>query len=822
MVQDLFMRLATLADQTPVLVAIDDVESADPSSLHFLSYLVRRLGDARVLVLGMSRSNETASASGGQIDFLSRASTVKLRLKPLNQRDVAALVRSEFGRDANEHFCNACHKASDGNPLLLRELVSELRASGFQPTAANADRLLQLRPGLEVRIKMGRLAQAGPSAGKLARALAVLGDAAQVGWAAELVGLGIGPVSATVDALVAAEILTDDFPPRFNGENLRRAVYDSLPPAQLALMHAEAAQLLARKGADPAVVGAHLIQTEPAGDPAVVQTLRQAAAEAVARSAPRQAVTYLTRAIHEPPPAEQRTAVLAELAVAADAAQEPSAAEWLASALARSDDVRTRATLALLLARQFVHQERLREAAVTLERAQQELGDLDPDLLRRIEAERVLVGHLDRKSHAAFGPDLDDLDRTTEPDGPDQQTLLSAACGRAAFRAEPVSHTAAMARTVLARWRDVVNEMPSSVVIMPPLMALMWADQLERTERLCAEIAPRSAESVHPAAVVLTLTLRSECAYRQGALAAAEAFARTALASARARAMDMEARYATAFLVQVLVERGELDQASEVLDELSAEGELPPQLSSVSVQHARGLVHLARCEYPKALAAFEGCGEKLLAWGCVNPAAMPWRSNAAVALAALGEHERALELATEELALARQFGAPRAIGMALRACAVVKNTEDSSALLAESVATLEGSSARLELARSLVDYGSQLRRAKRQNEARTTLYRGMDLATRCGAIVLGGRAREELVSAGARPRRQTVVGVSALTPSEHRVVALAAHGLTNSEIAQRLFISPRTVAVHLSHSYQKLQIGSREELLHALDDAESA
>ena len=102
------------------------------------------------------------------------------------------------------------------------------------------------------------------------------------------------------------------------------------------------------------------------------------------------------------------------------------------------------------------------------------------------------------------------------------------------------------------------------------------------------------------------------------------------------------------------------------------------------------------------------------------------------------------------------------------------------------------------------------------SKSREMLHAGMELAHRCGAAPLVERAREELLATGARPRRIMRSGVDALTPSEKRVARMAGEGLTNREIAQALFVTMRTVEVHLTHAYQKLDISSREELPRAL------
>jgi DNA-binding CsgD family transcriptional regulator len=138
------------------------------------------------------------------------------------------------------------------------------------------------------------------------------------------------------------------------------------------------------------------------------------------------------------------------------------------------------------------------------------------------------------------------------------------------------------------------------------------------------------------------------------------------------------------------------------------------------------------------------------------------------------------------------------------------------ALLAEAVDVLDGSEFNLELARTLTEQGAALRRAGRRRDALEPLRRGLDLATRCGALALATRAQAELVTAGARPRRGLIRGANALTASESRVARMAAGGMTNREIAQALFVTIRTVTTHLGHTYQKLSISQREQLAEQL------
>jgi DNA-binding NarL/FixJ family response regulator len=166
----------------------------------------------------------------------------------------------------------------------------------------------------------------------------------------------------------------------------------------------------------------------------------------------------------------------------------------------------------------------------------------------------------------------------------------------------------------------------------------------------------------------------------------------------------------------------------------------------------------------------------------------------------------------EELELARTWGAPRALGAALRAAGLVEGGEQGLALLEEAVEVLTSSPAKLEHAKARTELGAALRRANRRSEAREQLRRAVELATICGATPLAARAETELRATGARSRRIALSGLESLTPSERRVAQMAAEGPTNREIAQALFVTPKTVELHLSSVYRKLGISSRSQL----------
>ena len=244
--------------------------------------------------------------------------------------------------------------------------------------------------------------------------------------------------------------------------------------------------------------------------------------------------------------------------------------------------------------------------------------------------------------------------------------------------------------------------------------------------------------------------------------------------------------------------------------------QLGPTWPSNIARHARGRLHAAAGDHAAAVEDLLEAGQIAEQWGVRNPALMSWRSDAALSLAALGDHRAASRLCAAETELARQWGAGRSLGIALHATAVAQGGGRGIELLTEAVEVLRRSPAPLPLARALLDLGAAYRRAGSRTTAREFLRESLDLAHAVGGLALASRAREELVAAGGRPRRDAIRGRDALTPSELRVAQLAAGGQTNRQIAQYLFVTQRTVESHLTSVYGKLGISSRPDLPAAL------
>ena len=347
------------------------------------------------------------------------------------------------------------------------------------------------------------------------------------------------------------------------------------------------------------------------------------------------------------------------------------------------------------------------------------------------------------------------------------------------------------------------------------IFALLWAERYGEAEALLDATVNEARAASNEMLVLTLLVPRSWLAYRRGDLTAAEADARTVLEAPGRFAPPLLHPTATSVLVEVLVERGDCDLAERQLQPVAADLHATSQITA-ALRYARARLRVAQRRFGDALTDLRGVGEIATRIGAISPSFLPWRSEAAVAALAFGEPDTARRLSGEELELARVFGAPRALGVALRAAGLVAGGQRGEALLREAIEVLAGPDTRLEQARARADLGAVLRRRNRRVEARELLRQAVDVAYRLDAAALARRAETELRATGAKPRRVLLSGLEALTASERRIAELAAEGLTNREIAQTLFVTARTVEGHLTNVFNKLDVNARTELRAAL------
>ena len=812
-VHGLYWVCSDLAAERPLLLVIDDVHWVDEASLRFISYLARRITDIPVMFVLAGRP----ATPGSGLDLaLSGLTPELLLLQPLSETAVGQLVREILANDADDAFCRACATASGGNPFLLTEGLRTLTADGVRPIAAEAARVADLRPHTVERAVLTRLAHLGPEATRLARALALLGPVENLHIAAALADLNAEQAAAAGEALAAEDFITRDRPISLRHPLVRTVIYSDSTDLRRSIEHKRAAGLLARTGVSPEHLVPHLLATAPESDPRIVGQLRAAAVSALGRGAPEIAAACLRRALAEPPAVGDRLGIMIEFALALGMANKPvEAAEVLSSAAVLVDDVEQRAELILQRAMMLFRAGRATELTASYNEVRHILGARETEFLRRPGCLTMHVAGLAAMESPIGRLDLLERIPRTHDMTDDSVRLIDAS--RAFCFATSAARSAD--ETFAAASRAAKGELsagPDTWIVVNFASAAMsitdhHADALGLLDRGIA-IAQHNGDI---GGYRYLSTLRSHSALYAGRLRDAEEAGRAALDLHDLSTMP-EIQLAAAVLIDALVARGELTEAQSILAERGMERPVTVQmLIDHIVLMARARLRWRQNRLRDALTDYQNCGTALAEHGFTNPGFAHWRADAALVLFALGQASEARELAAENLELSLRFQAPGAIGIALRISGLIGNPNKLDTL-AESVAILRTAGSEVELARSLTAHGAAVRRAGHRSDALPVLREGLDLATRCGAHPVAEEARAELVAAGARPRRTALTGPDALTASELRIARLAAADETNREIAQRLFLSLRTVEVHLTNSYRKLGVHSRSQLAPAL------
>jgi class 3 adenylate cyclase/DNA-binding CsgD family transcriptional regulator/tetratricopeptide (TPR) repeat protein len=809
----LYWLTANLADSAPVLMAIDDLHWADSASLRWLAYLAHRIEGHPVLCIASLRPLQ-GDADPHLAELLVDPATLTMQPTPLTQAAIAAMIADRVSAELLDEVAAACHEATGGNPLLLRELLSAVldKPDGDEDTDLVAE-VRRAAPEVVSRRVRLQLTKLGPEATALARAAAVLGDDAVCAQCVpELAGLTRDEADRLATRLSSAEVLEPNWPLRFTHPIVRAAVYDALGSSERGATHARAAELLIGKQAPIERIAAQLLQTPPSGSRDVVDRLLAAAEQSLSQGAPESAIAYLTRALAEPPPEESRMDVLLVLADAEGRTGAPGAVEHLREALGVLSDPARRSRARLDLARGLFWRSQEEEALAELEAVLAEAHDVEPPLRRTIEADYYAAALRLPALHESAHERL----RLLEPSKDDDlgaRMLLATKAYAAAFEGERLKEAVELGQRALAG-ANPYEEAPSWTYWYV-VNLFTWADRfdlaLPAVEEALAEARRRNAVYLFAGASMV----RAMVGYSRGALLEAEADAHAAV-DALPDPSVLIAPLCHSWLAHVLVERGNHEGAAAALGDAGADSALEERFVNQALFRARGVLRFAQGDFRGATADALASGRIIEAVGMRNPAITPWRTEAALAHISLGDTDTARQLATEELARTQRWGAQRPIGRALRVLGIAESGEHGLEHLRQAVHTLEHSPARLEQARSLAELGAALRRLGKRTEARDRLRAGLELASQCGAEPLTQRAREELIAAGAKPRSRAVSGVEALTPSERRIAAMAAEGMTNRDIAQALFVTPRTVEMHLSNAFRKLDIGSRTQLVEAL------
>lgn len=783
----LFWFLVHVADRGPVLAIVDDLHWVDPGSVAFLGYVARRIEDLPVLLVVTAREAEQGEHRRLLAELATDPSVTVLRPSPLSEAAVSRLVRERLGDDVPEEYCRGCHRVTNGNPLYVHQLLYALDDEG--------PGTLERVGGSAVKETVGhRIGSLGAHAMALAQAVAVLGGA-ELPVAAELAGLDEDTAAASADALVKRGFFERTRELGFVHPIVRAAVYDELAPADRQLRHARAASVLIGRGAPDENVASHILAAPDHTGEQWLEVLLRAADEARRRASLDTAAVYLRRALREP--VAERVELLRMLGLCEAYSQDLTGGEaHLREAIELAGGPAEFGRCSLSLGRLLNVVGEPVAAVGAFAKGLDRMGDAEPRLALTLEADLVGAARLSSSLAEVWHERL----AAFLARAPDNPIAIAYSAMNAAYTDGEREAMAALAQRALAG--DELS--PNRPAFYAAMHALLVSERFDVAHRYLTEALRVARERGTRVTDPVVYSHRALVSRARGDLAGARADVDLGLeASDRS---NFARRLLHASLVHCLIEEGALDEAQDVLVAARLDGPIPDTTFAGDVLGARGRLRLAQGDARAALDDLLVVEGRERLWG---PRALlvphHWSADLALAHAAVGDHDAALALADETLAVARELGAPGALGVALRTAGVVRG---DVALLEQAVASLRASDARLELARALFELGSALPR----RTGREHLRDARALAAECGAPALVAQAESRLGEGGGRLPRLQATGVQSLTAQERRIAELAAAGMTNRQIAQELYLTEKTVETHLSNAYRKLAITSRRQL----------
>ncbi|MDP1850489.1 MAG: AAA family ATPase [Solirubrobacteraceae bacterium] len=806
----LFWLLAGLAEEQPLLLLVDDAHWADAPSLRFLDVLGRRIEDLPVLAVVAARPAEPGAAQDILDGLAAGAAASVVRLDPLSPAAVRALIRERIGDAAEDAFIDACIETTKGSPLLVTALARLLAEQGVAGRADEAEIARRTIPGSITRAVGRRLRELSPAALGIARSIAVLGDRSRLALAAELAGSPLEEALEAHAALVRARLIEADGL-TFVHPMVREAVRADLVGGERSAWHRRAARLLAAHDARDDEIALHLLLTEPENDAAAARTLAAAGSKALADGAPDVAVRHLRRALLEPPAASERAAVLLAAGIAEVRTGGGEAGTHLQRAV-EDGDALIAGRAAQVLCSVLILRGDAERATATLRAPIEAVREVSPEFAARLEEDLLDALPYDEENLAEYHARLRDV----PVDAPDvvlsHHMWVRASAG--AHRDEVIElGRRAFAGDLAAA---IAQERFAPFYGIEALHLVEAADEAATILAQAAVAVRRSGSRV--AAATLTW-MQSSWERRFGDLRRAEDEARRGWELLEHIGGSAGLVMSSTTLAGALIDQGRLDEAEAVVATLPATE--TSAHTQVGIHAARARLWFERGRYADAL---EEIDTQLVIderSGRIVADREPYRTIRVAALAHAGRTDEALALARDEVDVACRRAVAGAEAVARLARGRLLDGPAALEELEAAVAAARRSPCRYVLAESLGAFGAALRRANHRADARAPLREARELAHRCGARGLEQQIHAELVVAGARPQRISLAGVDALTAAERRVAELAARGMRNREIAETLFVTLKTVEVHLGRAYGKLDIRSRSQLADALGLAEA-
>jgi DNA-binding CsgD family transcriptional regulator/tetratricopeptide (TPR) repeat protein len=780
---DLLVELA--ADQ-PLVIAIDDVAHTDALSLHCLARLVHAVGEAPALVvatmrLGSANDNEALG------ELVSQPGTRHLQLGPLSLAGTTALARRRLGPAEAERLAPLWHRASGGNPLLVRTLIEDHLQADREP---GVDPVFGKSFGDAVVVCVRRC---GDRALDVAAAAAVLDEFGTAERIASMLGMDDAAVAGTLGALSAAGLVHRG---RIRHAAARAAILTEIAPNERTSLHLRAAKELHRDGGPIAAISRHLVAAGRTTSAFGVPLLLSAADQALAKDENDHAIDVLTLAGQASVNDEQRASIISRLVIAQWRVDPAAAARHLPTLLGHIRNGHMTAGVEPAVLRFSVWHGLIEDTLPAVSR-------LAPDGRRPPgfdfflawfafffpEAHRLLSAAETERPAEASSPVVRLLDALRVDREPDEVAPLA----MAVLDGEPLT-----------------DETLEQHVVA--LTALTYLDRLETARAWCTSLHEEAVRRRATGWAATLAAVRADIALREGDMAAAETWAREALGATPTSTWGVVVGYPRGTLIFALTMMGKHVEAARQLLEPMPVGALSSQFG-LHYLWARGQYNLATGRSYAALDDFLTCGRCMIEWGIDLPGVLAWRIDAVDACLRLGKRQEAERLLAEQFDLVGDRPS-RARGQALRLAAAIRAAERIP-LLREAIEVLESAGAQLELVKALFDLTEAYNEAGEPNQARLVVRRARRLARESNAETLTAMTTVGETDAGPdvpEMRTGAVDDTNALSDTERRVAMLARSGHTNREIAGKLYITVSTVEQHLTRVYRKLNIRGRSNL----------
>jgi DNA-binding CsgD family transcriptional regulator len=798
--------LAAAAEDEPVLVVVDDAHWLDLPSAEAVLFATRRLEAEGVGVLLAARDDEAFVAPGIE----------ELSLRGLDGANAAALVAASAPRTPATDVVETLVRGTAGNPLALIEAatgLSERQLAGEEPmpeplpTGAAAARAFGRRIdalGDETRRALLVAATAATNElGPILRALETLGV----------------PAGALEQAESADLVTTTQGDIAFAHPLVRAAASVAASPAEQRAVHRALADALAEERfADRRVL--HLAAAAFGPDEDVARALEETAASARARSGYAPAAAALERAARlTPDPATRPRRLVAAADAARLAGRGDDAVRLLADALAETDDPLLRARIQHARGRIELFDGRARSAYELLAAEAARIEALDGDRAATMRAEAAVAAYYAGDAGAAVATAVEARSAMRTAGGlADLVTTLI--LGTALCRTGQTSEGVALLMRGAAIAEEEGEHRPELEYVLFAALVLVWVGEHERARtllrRVVDEARAASALGILPLALHVSATLETRDGRWPAAYADASEGARiaTETGSALWRCACLSA------LSLLEAARGREDACrAHAAEAVELAGSLELERAREAGE-ALGLLELGLGRAEEALAHLEPALR-------VGGARDDWpplvlRPSSPDLLEAYLRAGRPVPAAvTDALAEGEAIEVPSFRATVVQCRALLASDDELDERFGAALDAHERAQLPFWHARTRLAYGERLRRAGRRVDSRTELRVALQTLDRLGATPWAERAAAELRATGETLHRRDPTAAEKLTAQELQIAMVVARGATNREAGAALFLSPKTIEVHLTRVYRKLGVRSRTELagLFASDDA---